>query len=475
MYRIFARSKDFIPTYGRFLEDIVPHDRERVSSAIRDSVANKTGSSVEYQIILANGDLRTISCVWEVHLDEEGSAYEMFGTCQDTTEARHAQVESVARQKLEGIGTLAGGIAHDFNNLLAGVLFQADVALGECAAGSYPEEELKSIQDAAIRGSEIVRQLMIYAGKESAVEELVDLSRIAEEMLALLKVSVSKQVLLEVNLGKGLPLVSADAAQIRQVVMNLVTNASDSIGNRNGVIRVTTRYLEVGGSPSVQLEVSDTGCGMLPELQTRIFDPFFTTKSAGHGMGLAIVQGIVRGLGGTIHLTSEPDKGTTVQITLSCADTAAAGTATASHAPNQSALPYRDVNILVVEDEGLLRQSVVKMLRKIGFEVFEAADGSSAIDLLRANRGRISVILLDSTIPGAAPVDVIAEAADGRPDVSVILTSAYSQDTVAAAIDASQIRGFIRKPFQLANLLQTLQDALSGPDNRQSRAVASDP
>jgi CheY-like chemotaxis protein len=316
---------------------------------------------------------------------------------------------------------------------------------------------------------------MIYAGKESAVEELVDLSRIAEEMLALLKVSVSKQVLLEVNLGKGLPLVSADAAQIRQVVMNLVTNASDSIGNRNGVIRVTTRYLEVGGSPSVQLEVSDTGCGMLPELQTRIFDPFFTTKSAGHGMGLAIVQGIVRGLGGTIHLTSEPDKGTTVQITLSCADTAAAGTATASHAPNQSALPYRDVNILVVEDEGLLRQSVVKMLRKIGFEVFEAADGSSAIDLLRANRGRISVILLDSTIPGAAPVDVIAEAADGRPDVSVILTSAYSQDTVAAAIDASQIRGFIRKPFQLANLLQTLQDALSGPDNRQSRAVASDP
>ena len=474
MYRIFGRRRDFTPTYGRFLEDVVPHDRERVSAAIEESIATKTGRSLEYQIVLSNGDLRTVSCVWEVHLDEEGSPSAMFGACQDITDAKRIQEESVARQKLESIGTLAGGIAHDFNNLLAGVLFQADVALGDCAAGLRPEEELKSIQDAAIRGSEIVRQLMIYAGKETAVEEVVDLSKITEEMLALLKISISKQVVLEVDLGKGLPLVSADAAQIRQVVMNLVMNASDSMGNGSGVIRVTTRRVDAGGGRAVQLEVSDTGCGMLPELQTRIFDPFFTTKTAGHGMGLAIVQGIVRGLGGTIHVMSEPDRGTTVQVTFSCADSATAGTTNPQRSVGELALQHPDAGILVVEDEGLLRQSVVKMLRKIGFEVFEAADGSSGIDLLQAKRGRIRVVLLDVTIPGATPLDVIAEAAKGISGVKVILTSAYSQEMFASMMSASQIHGFIRKPFQLANLLQMLQDVLSGEENRQSRAAGSE-
>jgi CheY-like chemotaxis protein len=353
------------------------------------------------------------------------------------------------------------------------VLFQADVALGDCAAGSYPEEELRSIHGAALRGSEIVRQLMIYSGKESSSDALVDLSTIVEEMLVLLKVSVTKHASLEAHLNHGLPEIRANAAQLRQLVMNLVTNASDAIGDRDGVIRVETKVVEIGGRPHVQLEVSDTGCGMTPEVQARVFDPFFTTKSAGHGMGLAIVQGIVRGLDGVIHLVSEPGKGTTFRIAFCAAEIPTAVTNGPLRAAEQFELANRDAAVLVVEDEALLRQALAKMLRQTGFEVFEAADGSSAIELLRAHHGRIAVILLDVTIPGASPSEIVAVAEEIVPDVSVVLTSAYSEQTIDGTASAPQVRAFIRKPFPLAKLLQTLEKVLVDADKREGRAAGS--
>ena len=236
--------------------------------------------------------------------------------------------------RLASLGILAGGIAHDFNNLLGGVTAQAEMALAELDGGLHPQEELIAIRDVALRGSEIVRQLMVYAGKESGAVGPVDLSRIVKEMIELLKVSVSKHAVVETDLGKDLPAVRADAAQLRQIVMNLVTNASEAIGDRDGVILVTTRRLTLTGklagvlgiSPDgdyLALEVSDTGQGIPQEIQARVFDPFFTTKSTGHGLGLAVVHGIVRGLGGAIHVASEPGKGTTFQVLLPCAETKA--------------------------------------------------------------------------------------------------------------------------------------------------------
>jgi signal transduction histidine kinase len=223
-----------------------------------------------------------------------------------------------AGQKLESIGTLAGGIAHDVNNLLGGVAAQADVALSELAAGENPEEELRTIRDVAIRGSEIVRELMIYGRKENSVLRLVDVSRIVIETVDLLKVSfVSKHAVLEADLTTGFQVLRANGAQIRRIVMNLVINASDAIGDRAGIIRIITRRVTLDGEGEyLSLEVSDTGPGMSPETQSKVFDPFFTTKSAGRGLGLAVVSGIVRGLGGTIRLTSKLGEGTTFQILL---------------------------------------------------------------------------------------------------------------------------------------------------------------
>ena len=190
--------------------------------------------SIEYQIRRPEGDSRTVASTFEVLPDQEGLPAQVFGVCQDITDAKRAQKREFERQKLETVGTLAGGIAHDFNNLLGGVLSQAELALADIGRGSYPEEQLKSIQDVAIRGSEIVRELMIYAGQDNAVVGPVNVSRVVEEMLGLLKISVSKHATLEADLDAGLPAVWGNAAQVGQIAMNLVTNASQAIGAQDG-------------------------------------------------------------------------------------------------------------------------------------------------------------------------------------------------------------------------------------------------
>jgi len=370
------------------------------------------------------------------------------------------------------LGALAGGIAHDFNNLLGAVEAQAELALGELDAGSSCDEQLRVIREVAMRGAEIVRQLMIYAGKEGENVDLIDVSKVVDGMLSLLKASVTKHAVIEVNLDPDLPAIRASAAQLGQISMNLIANASDAIGDRDGVIRVITKRVTLSGDSAakssrslpygdyVQLDVSDTGRGMAPETQARVFDPFFTTKSAGRGLGLAVVQGIVRSLGGAIHCISEPDKGTTFQVMLPCAETTADANGRAMADVWELAVPFLHGTILVVEDESHLRGAIVKRLRKTGLEVLEAADGSSAIDLLHATGDKIDVILLDLTLPGASSHEIIAQAANAKPDIRIILTSAYSQEMIADAMRAPQVRSFIRKPFQFGELLNTLRSSL---------------
>ena len=425
---------------------------------------------IQKRYIKKTGEIIWINLTASILLGPDGEPVHGIAMIEDITEIRRGQDEALVRQKLDSLGTLAGGIAHDFNNLLGAIQAQAELILSDADASSSFKEELQTICHITIRGSEIVRQLMIYAGAESGVVELIDLSKMVDEMLALLKVSVAKRAVIQPHLDRDLPAIRASAAQIRQVLMNLITNASDAIGDRDGTITVITERISLKGESAaisnvpdgeyVGLAVSDTGRGMSPETQAKIFDPFFTTKSAGRGIGLAVVQGVVRSLGGSVHVASEPGKGTTFKILLPCAEAAAdsrgSSITAVENSPSRSPLGA----ILVVEDEHPLRQAVVRMLRKAGFEVYEAADGSSAIDRLRTDGCRIDVMLLDMTIPGASSQEVVAEAVNAMPNIKVILTSAYSKEMIDGTMNSAQIHSFIRKPFKFEELLTTLRASL---------------
>jgi signal transduction histidine kinase/CheY-like chemotaxis protein len=425
---------------------------------------------MDFRIVRPDSELRTVTFYSQVVLDEVGSPRHIFGACQDVTDERRAQEQALASRKLETMGTLANGIAHDFNNLLGGVLAQAELALSELAAGSRPEEELKSICGIAMSGSEIVRQLMIYSGQERGAPGLVNVARAVEEMAEILKLSISKRATLHTDVDQDLPLLRGSGAQIRQIVMNLVMNASEAIGDRDGVVRLTARRVEVGqdrlpGIPGdaaegdfVQLEVTDTGKGMTPETRARVFDPFFTTKPLGHGLGLPVVSGIVRSLGGAIDVASEPGAGTTFRVLLRCAESTA-NISPDQPSPAETTVANRAGTALIVEDEDSLRCAAAKMLRNSGLTVLEAADGGKAIEAIRGDTV-IDVLLLDVTLPGAPSREVLAEAKRLRPGMRVIVASAYGEEFAAASLQAD-VERFIRKPYSLRDLLGLVRQTLS--------------
>jgi CheY-like chemotaxis protein len=209
------------------------------------------------------------------------------------------------------------------------------------------------------------------------------------------------------------------------------------------------------------MEISDTGIGMPPEIKSRMFDPFFTTKSPGHGLGLAVVHGIVRNLNGTIRVISEFGSGATFQILLPCAGAVDGTNAGTVASLDEAATPSREVTVLVVEDEHPLRQAVSKMLAKAGFRVLQTDNGSDAIELLRGDTGEIDAMLLDMTIPGALSQEVLAAAVQVRPNIKTILTSAYGKEAATTVLNGTPISGFVRKPFQFEHLVRTLRGVLS--------------
>jgi PAS domain S-box-containing protein len=453
-----------------------PDDVNRCVGTYFTSFDARRSFQMEYRLLRADGKYRWVLDNGVPRFEPGGVFAGYIGSCLDITEIKRTLEASLASQKLETVGQLAGGIAHDFNNILGGVLFQADVALEELTGGNSPETELQGIRECAIRGAEIVRQLMFYSGKESDTSELVDVSRIVEEMLNLLRVSISKRATVATDLGKSLPSLRANPSQVRQIVMNLITNASEAIGDREGVIRIktsrvtvspdrfqtATEHLEAGDF--LRLDVSDTGCGIPLEAQARVFDPFFTTKADGRGLGLAVVHGIVGGLGGTICLESEVGKGTTFQITMPCAEVRVTETNGQISSHGQR-LSVSQGTILVVEDEDPIRRPVSKILQKTGFNVIEAADGYAALEMIRSPQKDIDILLLDVTLPGAPSREVYEEAMRLRPEMKIIVASAYSEEMAATAL-SEKVELFIRKPYGLGDLMDLIQQSLAWNHSR---------
>ena len=441
-----------------WLEAVHPDDRQAFYAAYAASFDARRSCHVEFRLRRADGEYRWIICDG-VPYAPGGVFAGYIGSAVDITDLKRAQEHAASAQKLESLGILAGGIAHDFNNLLGGILTNPELALSELAENVPGRDEIERIRAISIRAAEIVGALMTYAGQSDASFQPVNISGIVEELLALLKVSIAKQAALMTNLGRDLGPVWGDPAHIRQIVMNLVLNASEALKETGGVIGITTQRRNLTSGNYIQLEISDTGRGMPEATQGRIFDPFFTTKSAGRGLGLAVVAGIVRLHGGEINVVSAPGAGTRFQILLPCSDPAIPDPLIGSEAANE--IPHQTGTILMVEDESTLRLVVSKALRKRGFTVIEASDGPSALDLFQKHGAVVGAILLDVTLPGMSGAEVLAKLRNTRPDLKVILTSAFTRPTIAESFGDQEFYAFIRKPYPIGELVHVLQNAMA--------------
>jgi PAS domain S-box-containing protein len=310
-----------------WIEGVHSDDLDYCVASYNSAFKSRLSFQTEFRRRRSDGEYRWVLCTGVPRFASGGYFSGYIGSEIDITVFKRAQEDAIARHKLESLGVLAGGIAHDFNNLLGSILAQSELVLAELPRHSAVESGVHAIRAVANRASEIVRQLMAYAGQETASLDPVDVSALVGEMLHFLRVSISKRAKLKVELTSRW-VVLANAAQLRQVVMNLITNASEALGEREGEIAVRTTEVSLaqrlpGTSPAslppgdyVQLEVSDTGIGMTAEVQGKIFDPFFSTKFAGRGLGLAAVQGIVRSHGGAIGFVSAAGQGTRFWVLL---------------------------------------------------------------------------------------------------------------------------------------------------------------
>jgi two-component system, cell cycle sensor histidine kinase and response regulator CckA len=364
-------------------------------------------------------------------------------------------------QKLESLGVLAGGIAHDFNNILVAILGNADLAIMKLPPESPVMENLRSIEGSVARAADLAKQMLAYSGKGKFIVEAIDLDTLLEEMLHMLQVSISKKAVLRFNPCRNLPTVEADATQLRQVIMNLVINASEAIGDRSGVIAIHTGYMDcdrlyleevwmdcsITEGTYVYLEVSDTGCGMDGETLSKIFDPFFTTKFTGRGLGMAAVMGIVRGHKGSIKVYSEVGKGTTFKLLFP----ASGRVVERSDIEEVGGVWRGHGKVLLVDDEETVRATGSKMLRELGYEVLTAEDGREAIETFKANSG-ISFVLLDLTMPHLDGEQCFRELRRLDPQVKVIMSSGYNEHDVTSRFLGKGLGGFIQKPYKFSDL-----------------------
>jgi CheY-like chemotaxis protein len=373
---------------------------------------------------------------------------------------------------MESLGVLAGGIAHDFNNLLMGVLGHAGLALEQLNPLHPARRNLESIQKAGQRAADLTRQMLAYSGRGQFIVRHLDLTSQVEEMLHLLEVSLPKTVVLNLDLNKKLPAVSADASQIQQVIMNLVINAAEAIGEASGAITLATGAQQLDpiamgkmlvgqdAAPGmyVYLEVTDTGCGMEADTLNRIFEPFFTTKFTGRGLGLSAIMGIVRGHKGALRVYSEVGYGTTFKVLLPAQEVSAEALA-----PHGSEAPWMGSGlILVVDDDETVRTVARQVLELKGFQVLDAHDGRMAVDLVRQHGRGIGLVLLDMTMPHMGGEAAYREMRLLQPEIRVILSSGYSEVEAMGRFMGKGLKGFIQKPYGPRELLDKIQEVLEG-------------
>jgi PAS domain S-box-containing protein len=473
----------FPRTFDAWLAAVHPGDRDHARQVVLQGLEVAQPIGDECRMLRRDGSVRHWAVRARPVRDETGILRKWFGVVTDITARKEAEEERrrleariLSAQKLESLSVLAGGVAHDFSNLLVGVLGNVSLVQPHVAPDSPAQVHIEQIHSAALRAAELAGQMLAYAGKGAFVVEPLDLSRLVDEMADLLACSISKKAVLKRVLDDRLPLVQGDATQLRQLIMNLVVNASDALGDRDGGITVATGQTEADrdtlagtqvddGLPAgryVYLEVSDTGCGMDEDTRARIFDPFFTTKAVGRGLGLAAGLGIVRGHRGAIAVESQPGSGATFRVLFPALE---ATLLQRPPVPVAAARPEARApggTVLVADDEAIVRSVARMALEEHGFKVLVARDGQQAVEMFRENADDIVAVLLDLTMPKASGAEVLSQIRHLKPDTRVILSSGYSEQYAVSRLDEKGPTDFIQKPYDPQHLVRLVCRAAEG-------------
>ena len=471
---------------ARWFDYVHPDDRARALEISRQAVRPGQTYPVEYRMIDVHGRVLWVREIIAV-IGQSEHVRGRRGVVVDISARVQAEEALRQSQKLESLGVLAGGIAHDFNNLLTTILGNAEMlapfVAGEAAPG---RKHLDKIERTTRRLAELTRQMLAYSGRGQFTVAEVDLNAVITEMTELLAVSTPKNVRVVYGLDPTLPLMEADAAQIRQVVLNLLTNAAEAIGEHargEVVIRTGAEMLdavqaeelfagqEVEAGEYVRLEVADTGCGMSPETLSKIFDPFFTTKFTGRGLGLAALRGIVRRHRGGIRIFSRLGEGTVFTLLFPASHARKlppTGTATWDKTPSG----LRGAAVLIVDDEENLRSLMAEALKMEGATVVQAVDGEDGIERFGDHRDHLDAVVLDLTMPKLNGEEVFRQIKATRPDLPIILCSGYTQEDVARQFAGVELDGFIEKPFTPSQLIDKLRAVLSEGNFASAGATA---
>jgi signal transduction histidine kinase/CheY-like chemotaxis protein len=461
--------------------------REPLVLGLKQALAG-TRSSVEAPIPDADGNHVWFDTTFVPALDEDGQIKHVIATSVNITQRRRSEekrrqleIQMQQTQKLESLGVMAGGIAHDFNNILHAIIGNADLALAALAPDSPGRDNLQEIGLATRRAAELTSQMLAYSGKGTMTNETLDLSELVQEMANLLEVSHSKKARVQYQFATAIPAVLGDPSQLRQIVMNLITNASEAIGEKGGAITVETGLTqatqahlsntytndELPGGAYVYLRVTDTGCGMDRETHRRIFEPFFTTKFTGRGLGMAAVLGIVRAHRGAIDIRSEVGHGTTVNVLLPAQKERATPTLeTISQEEEWTASGL----ILVVDDEPSIRNITRDTLERRGFTVLTARDGREAVDIFQEHQDEIVCVLLDLTMPNMGGEEAFFELQKIRDGIPIVLVSGYSEEQLQERVEDLGFAGFLKKPVDSSRLYQQVRAAMNSSSHPHSQA-----
>jgi two-component system CheB/CheR fusion protein len=424
-------------------------------------------------LLLRTKDGRDLQTEVIANVYVEGNRPAIQFNIRDVSERKKFARELQETQKLESLGLLAGGIAHDFNNLLTGIMGHASLAYSETPADQPLRRRLREIVQASERAAFLARQMLAYAGKGRYVIETMDLGDLVREISVLIRTSIPKTVELKLDLAPDLPPIDADPAQVQQVVMNLVINGAEAIGEITaGKVEIRTSLLEIDARQAqeffgpgqsaagayVQLEVRDSGSGMDEATRSRIFDPFFTTKFTGRGLGLAAVQGIVKGHGGAIRVYSTLGYGTTflVQFPVSRHNKAAV----LPQRPDVPAIPAGSV-ALIIDDDQTIRELVTSTLSRAGMRVLVATDGQSGVELFRRYNRIVAVAILDLTMPVMGGEEALRQIKRINPDVPVILSSGFDESEAVRRFSGIKPQGFLQKPYTIERLVEAVAATLN--------------